>query len=262
MRTHRIALASAVLVGVLGIPPAGLAQESPALHVHLVWAPYDISQNDLCHSGETYRQSRTADEEGLIACVLDSAEQGVSTEEVADVHLEWEIVPEDGESPVSRFTSSPPSESASDGRASAQIQLVSTGFDEIFVRLCDDASACSHDENLSQAFVSILSCCEPDPPCAFNRTNCDGLTIRYRRGAFRGDIGSNVDDCMTNRRIGLWKVRKGHDRYLGADRAHWSGSWSIRRERRPGRYYAVAKARTLPDGGICERHVSRILRLE
>ncbi len=103
-----------------------------------------------------------------------------------------------------------------------------------------------------------------DPACAFNGTNCSGLTIKYRsrRHVFHGHLGTSPTSCTPNRSISLRKVRRGHDlllgRYVTNDEG---GAWRIKREVGRGRYYVRAKRRVTSEGTVCRAHSSRIIRL-
>jgi hypothetical protein len=63
--------------------------------------------------------------------------------------------------------------------------------------------------------------------------------------------------CRTHRRVTLFRHHKGHVHQVGRDRTNGLGRWQINAQG-PGRYFAVAKRRVLPERGdkVCQRGVS------
>ncbi len=64
------------------------------------------------------------------------------------------------------------------------------------------------------------------------------LTIRYRRGSFKGKVRSSNAQCRRQRTVVLKKVRRGRDKTVGTDTSSRNGSWKVRRRAGRGRYYA------------------------
>ena len=74
------------------------------------------------------------------------------------------------------------------------------------------------------------------------------------------------------RRVVLFRKRRGPDRRIGKSPPTSPDSrpggfndaeriWGVSARRRPGRYYAVLKERTLPDWGICASMTSSVKRI-
>ncbi len=53
-----------------------------------------------------------------------------------------------------------------------------------------------------------------------------------------GKVKSDSPDCIANRKIRLFKVKKGDDKVLGKTRTGSDGKWEILREPKSGVYYA------------------------
>ena len=86
------------------------------------------------------------------------------------------------------------------------------------------------------------------------------VSIDYRRGAFKGKVGSSNKRCKSSRAIKLKKKKPGRDRTVGRDNTNRRGKWSIRKRARRGSFYAVAakKVFTARDGHrvVCGRDKS------
>ena len=108
----------------------------------------------------------------------------------------------------------------------------------------------------------------PDPPCAFNGTNCDGMVLRYQgsTGRLLGAVGDR-EDCMAYRSILVKKKRDGRDRLMAHDQTDAVGEWQMKVPTRwRARFYSVAPKWTTIEADygtetICQRRESRAVRL-
>lgn len=53
-----------------------------------------------------------------------------------------------------------------------------------------------------------------------------------------GKVKSDSPDCIANRKVRLFKVKRGDDKVLGKTRTGSDGKWEILQEEKPGVYYA------------------------
>ena len=83
------------------------------------------------------------------------------------------------------------------------------------------------------------------------------VSIDYRRGAFKGKVGSSNNRCKISRAVKLKKKKPGRDKTVGRDNTNRRGKWSVRKRARRGSFYAVAakKVFTARDGHrvVCGR---------
>jgi hypothetical protein len=89
------------------------------------------------------------------------------------------------------------------------------------------------------------------------------VSIRYRKRSktFSGNLASQFSECESARQVQLKKVRRGPDKTAGNTSSSSTGSWSIKKRKAHGKYYAVALAKTLSttagDQIDCQRGRSR-----
>lgn len=62
------------------------------------------------------------------------------------------------------------------------------------------------------------------------------LTDRFP--AFHGKVKSGSDSCLDNRKVRLFKVKRGPDKVIGKTRTNSAGKWLIEKGPRSGVYYA------------------------
>lgn len=65
-----------------------------------------------------------------------------------------------------------------------------------------------------------------------------------------GKVKSDSPDCIANRKIRLFKVKKGDDKVLGKTRTGSDGKWEILREPKSGVYYAKVNQYADPMTGL------------
>lgn len=107
-------------------------------------------------------------------------------------------------------------------------------------------------ETISLDNASLL---EPEPE-RFART----LTLKYRGGKFRGQLGASEPACKAGEKVDVYKRKTGPDRRLGSPETGDDGKYSLRKPRKPGKYYAKTAEHTEPEG-ICEAAKSKVLTL-
>jgi hypothetical protein len=56
--------------------------------------------------------------------------------------------------------------------------------------------------------------------------------------AFHGKVKSDSDLCVANRKVRLFKEKKGEDKVLGKDRTDSGGYWEVLKDPKSGVYYA------------------------
>jgi hypothetical protein len=66
------------------------------------------------------------------------------------------------------------------------------------------------------------------------------LTIRWNaeRTLFAGHVKSDVEECLLNRLVTVFKVREGPDKRIGSDLTDDVGRWRVDRRHAKGRFYA------------------------
>ncbi len=102
---------------------------------------------------------------------------------------------------------------------------------------------------------------------AQTRDESTDLSIRYARRTdeFKGRATSDEAACQGNRRVTVKKVRGGRDRVMGRRFTNAFGRWSVPKQVRRGRYYAVVAPRSLtaPNGDTinCLRGQSERIRV-
>jgi len=64
--------------------------------------------------------------------------------------------------------------------------------------------------------------------------------IRLKNGfpAFHGKVKSDGAECISNRKVRLFKVKPGQDKLLGKDRTDVEGRWEVLKTPKGGVYYA------------------------
>jgi len=81
------------------------------------------------------------------------------------------------------------------------------------------------------------------------------LTIKYRRGAFRGALDGSRAACLRNQTVTVYKKvgRLGgrDDRTRGTDATDNAGAWALSKRKRSGTYYATVPAKTIATAGNC-----------
>ncbi|MFN2525673.1 MAG: hypothetical protein ABR505_05345, partial [Actinomycetota bacterium] len=115
-------------------------------HIHLVFQGTG-SASDPCHSGDTFRENVIGDRDTIVACVMDGAENPATTSQVGPTgvnpgwRLQWTTAPVGGgELTATRFSSIPPSQTGTDGRAIAELESFRQGNDNVCVTLINSAS--------------------------------------------------------------------------------------------------------------------------
>lgn len=87
------------------------------------------------------------------------------------------------------------------------------------------------------------------------------MSLRYRRGAFKGVLSSSAPACRAGKPVVVWKVRRGPDRRIGTATTRANGSYRLARPRRAGRYYVTTRAIVVRDVAQCPGARSARLRL-
>jgi hypothetical protein len=66
------------------------------------------------------------------------------------------------------------------------------------------------------------------------------LKIRWKpeRTVFAGRVKSEVEECLPNRLVTVFKVREGPDKQVGSDLTDSLGRWRVNRRHAKGRFYA------------------------
>ncbi len=77
------------------------------------------------------------------------------------------------------------------------------------------------------------------------------LTLRYRAGAFRGQLFAGPHACFAHRKVVVWKIRRGPDARIGAATTRSDGRWGLAHSRRRGSYYAISPRVVVPDVAEC-----------
>jgi hypothetical protein len=83
----------------------------------------------------------------------------------------------------------------------------------------------------------------PGPPGAPSaRESARTLTISYnsQKGVFRGRLVSQASACVASQKVAVFEQKKGKDPKLGSSTTKANGSYSLKRERSEGRFYARA----------------------
>ncbi|MGH2808034.1 MAG: hypothetical protein ACRDKT_12255 [Actinomycetota bacterium] len=104
------------------------------------------------------------------------------------------------------------------------------------------------------------------PPVSASETRFTSFNYTRRgRNRFRGRIDSDFERCDRNRAINIKKVRRGRDRTVASARTDRRGRFQAFERRARGRYYAIARAKTITrrDGSQvdCLRARSRTIRV-
>ena len=102
-------------------------------------------------------------------------------------------------------------------------------------------------------------------PALFTAPTDVTIKFKRRKHLFSGDLKSRFAGCEGSRKIKLWQVRKGPDRKAGKDTTGSDGSWSIKRRRAHGKYYAVGLPKTLAttsgDQIDCQKGKSKTIKV-
>jgi laminin B (domain IV) len=90
------------------------------------------------------------------------------------------------------------------------------------------------------------------------------LTLAYKgsKHKFSGKLTSGNEACKGDRRVKVFKKKKGPDSTVGSDNTSASGSYSISKKAIPGRYYAKTGSALRPeDGLLCDPVKSKSIRV-
>lgn len=79
--------------------------------------------------------------------------------------------------------------------------------------------------------------------------------------AFHGTVNSGSEECISNRKVRLFMVRKGADKLIGKDRTAVNGNWEILTTPKGGAYYAKVNefARETPQLVCLSDRTERVL---
>ena len=118
-------------------------------------------------------------------------------------------------------------------------------------RLPQRARAC---QSAPSAFAaSALAAAALAGPAAAGKSYESTIKISNKFPAFHGKVRSKADVCVSDRKVRLFKVRKGDDKVLGKTRTNMKGKWKIRKTEKPGVYYAkVNKGGSAAIGVTCK----------
>ncbi len=101
----------------------------------------------------------------------------------------------------------------------------------------------------------------PSPSSDRARTR---VTIDWRRGEFLGRVRSRVARCERGRRVILKRETRGEDVTEGTTKSNRRGGWQIAFKQPRGRFYAIAKAKTVTnaegDTSRCRKGESKTIR--
>lgn len=89
------------------------------------------------------------------------------------------------------------------------------------------------------------------------------ISLHYSDGAFKGKVTSGRRICENNRRVVVYKKRRGRDRVVGRDTTNSAGRFRIRERRARGRFYAVVSRRAFGRYGhmhICKGDTSNTIK--
>jgi hypothetical protein len=105
------------------------------------------------------------------------------------------------------------------------------------------------------------------PALATNTVKIESrVTISDNPPAFHGHVRSQRNACERNRKVKLYKQRRGADRLLGNDETNHRGRWVIAVEPlKSGAYYAKVKRREEGTAGtiyVCRRDTSRTVVID
>lgn len=64
------------------------------------------------------------------------------------------------------------------------------------------------------------------------------IRLKNSAPAFHGKVKSESSLCISNRKVRLFKAKKGEDKVLGKGRTDFEGKWQILKEPKSGVYYA------------------------
>jgi hypothetical protein len=81
------------------------------------------------------------------------------------------------------------------------------------------------------------------PALAHSFTATSKVTITYENGRFQGRVESSRAPrfCRYNRKVKVFKVRPGDDKFIGEDQTGRQGKWKVFRPGAHGRFYAKVK---------------------
>jgi hypothetical protein len=83
------------------------------------------------------------------------------------------------------------------------------------------------------------------------------VIVSLKTPAFHGKLKSRKSACAKNRRVKLFRKKRGRDRLLGTDKSNAKTKWSIRIRLKSGAsYYAKAPAK-----GNCKAAKSKVLTI-
>ena len=104
---------------------------------------------------------------------------------------------------------------------------------------------------------------DPDAPCAFNGTNCNGMVLHKDRRWLIGAVGDRPGYCMDDRPILVKKQRKGRDTMEAYEQADRNGEFRVEiKVRWKGKFYAVAPKWNVPQWNVsCDRKISNVVQV-
>jgi hypothetical protein len=88
------------------------------------------------------------------------------------------------------------------------------------------------------------------------------VTIAYHLGPapyyegtnFHGKVKSHHHKCIKHRKVTVKRKKSGNDQKIGSDKSNNKGKWKVLTGPVPsGKYYAVAKKKTLGNGHVCKK---------
>jgi hypothetical protein len=162
-------------------------------------------------------------------CTFDSSGNPTSTDTSA-ARLQWSITGAQGEETTAvQFNPAPPPAETSGGSASAiaAIDAVREGDNFINVFLLDANGAVLDSFSL-----------EKQVHRSGDRSAVTSLTARASRRFVRGKAKTTIAACKPDRKVTLFRRRRGIDDVVGTDQTNRFGRWAIKTGNRPGTYYA------------------------
>jgi hypothetical protein len=187
---------------------------------------FDDGVGDPC-DGPTNLNNKVGNVDDLVACVFDDNGDPVSTEPEDNGELQWFIEQGADDFTDTRFTTSPPQETDAVGHATANIEAVNPGTDNIRVELLEE------DGDFVDSAV-VQKQVQPKP-----RSN---VNIRHRTGPhrFKGRVSSGDDSCEPGRTVVVKRRRAGADKTIGTDTTNANGKYTVRHKKtnKKKTYYA------------------------
>jgi hypothetical protein len=92
------------------------------------------------------------------------------------------------------------------------------------------------------------------------------LTLKYKRGAFRGVLSAGKPACASAQPVTVFKkvgaLGGSDDRVLGTDATDQGGAYAVSKKKRRGTYYSKVPAKTIATAGNCLAATSPKLKIE